>query len=93
MLTAHITTQEQATAKETRSLTLADGFYAVMGGYVMDTPVLMGSYPAGRYTLTPDQIIDIVGLEGDALPIASAETIEDKSKANVLAKFLVCFQI
>jgi len=76
-----------------RVLTLADGFYAVMGGYVIDIRVSILGHPIGRYTLSPDQIISMVKLKGYAFPIVGRETIEDKSKANLLAKFLVCFQV
>jgi len=64
-----------------------------MGGYVIDIPVAILGHPIGRYTLSPDQIISMVELEGYAFPIVDRETIEDKSKANFLAKLLVCFQV
>ena len=74
-------------------LTLADGFYAGMGGYVVNIPEAIGELPSGRYTLSRQWILALEKIEGYTFPIASRETIEDKSKANLLAKILVCFQV
>ncbi|KAF8252537.1 hypothetical protein K440DRAFT_631337 [Wilcoxina mikolae CBS 423.85] len=89
-------------SKEIQHLELQDGFYAVMGGYVADLPAgwyepvtLSGAdkryRPAGRYTLTPTGLIELA--EKDIFVAIPTKTVQDKSKANVLAKFLVCFQV
>ena len=75
------------TEEQPRILTLADGFYAVMGGYV-----ILG-HPTGRYTLSPDQVISMVELEGYPFPIVDRETIKDKDKANLLSVLLFFFQV
>ena len=75
-----------------RDLTLADGFYAVMGGYVVDIPGDIDGLQSGRYTLSREWIIAFARIEGYTFPLASREEIEDKS-TNLLAKILVWFQV
>ncbi|KAF8241730.1 hypothetical protein K440DRAFT_608197, partial [Wilcoxina mikolae CBS 423.85] len=64
-----------------RYMTLLDGFYAVMGGFVVDLP------EAGtlrRSTITPEGILRLA--DRDVFCMVSHQTIQDKSKADVLAK-------
>jgi hypothetical protein len=85
----------QSGTNQARSLDLKDGFYAVMGGYVVDIPEAPDSTQPGsprqRSTLTTEGILEIA--RRGRFPIASKQTIDDKSKADILAKFLVCFQV
>jgi hypothetical protein len=76
----------------TRPLTLIDGFYAVMGGYVVDLPAPEEEKSSiRRSTLTPEGILELA--RNNIFQKVSHKTIEDKSKADLLAKFLVCFQV
>lgn len=72
-------------------------FYAVMGGFVYDTSDLPDNeqfLPGNRtrVTLAPDAVIYIARLCPWLLPDISEESIQDKSKANSLAKGVVCVQ-
>ncbi|KAH8682576.1 hypothetical protein BX600DRAFT_448867 [Xylariales sp. PMI_506] len=71
-------------------------FYAVMGGFVLDNsgqPDFV-PFPEGRsrLTLLGPGILAIAKYQPDILPDISRESITDKSKANQLAKALVCIQ-
>ncbi|OCL05631.1 hypothetical protein AOQ84DRAFT_390758 [Glonium stellatum] len=73
--------------------TMAHGHYAVMGGYAVDTArVPQNIFPGNRTRLT----LTVAGLrvltekKPDHLPDLSKEEITDKSKANGLAKIIVC---
>ncbi|KAJ7183890.1 hypothetical protein C8R46DRAFT_520617 [Mycena filopes] len=75
--------------------TLVHGFYAVMGGYVFDfgddvEPFL----PAGltRLSLTTDGVRFVLEHAPELIPRVSEEDINDKSKADGLAKMLVAIQ-
>ncbi|KAF7334947.1 hypothetical protein MVEN_02244600 [Mycena venus] len=75
--------------------TLIHGFYAVMGGYVIDfsnagDPFLPNGFQ--RLTLTPDGIQFLLQHAPEVIPHVSEEDINDKSKADGLAKLLVAFQ-
>jgi hypothetical protein len=69
--------------------------FALMGGFVLETqgrhrPILdSGDF---RLTLTPVALRMIAENAPELLPDLSEPEIEDKSKANGLAKFLVCIQ-
>lgn len=60
-----------------------------MGGFVVDASNIHDTYK--YFTLTPDGIL-LLAEEGHFLPI-SERSIKDKSKADVLAKGLVCLQV
>ncbi|KAF2495098.1 hypothetical protein BU16DRAFT_509670, partial [Lophium mytilinum] len=75
--------------------TLVHGFYTRMGGFAMDTsdadqPFLPNSLR--RVVLTPVGLRLIARMEPRLIPDISKEDIEDKGKANGLAKFIVCSQ-
>lgn len=76
--------------------TSVHSFYAIMGGYTLDTLHDPRRLPlAGgitRLTLTPKALVMLAEHEPDLLPDMNEEAIKDKSKANHLAKFLVCIQ-
>ncbi|KAF8538104.1 hypothetical protein BDD12DRAFT_929078, partial [Trichophaea hybrida] len=88
-----ITELGQVQSNEFQHITLLDGFYAVMGGYVVDLPDPMfpNTNKSIRSTITPAGIIQLAKKGGFSL--ASHQTIQDKSKADVLAKILTCFQV
>jgi hypothetical protein len=72
-------------------------FIAVMGGYVVDTTALDEDeqYLPGkrtRMTLAPNGVHGLAKYAPETLPDISIEDIEDKSKADTLAKFIVCVQ-
>jgi hypothetical protein len=62
-----------------------------MGGYVVDLPIFNAGKSVRRSTITPAGIILLA--KNDAFPITSHQAIQDKSKADLLAKILVCFQV
>jgi hypothetical protein len=71
------------------------GFYGVMGGFAIDTSTHEDQFlPLSLecVVLNAKGIRFLMKKEPDLLPNISEEYIEDKSKANGLAKFLVCFQ-
>ncbi|KAI4198747.1 MAG: hypothetical protein LQ350_005070 [Teloschistes chrysophthalmus] len=81
-------------------LTLVHGFYIVMGGFTFDEskdpkPRI---WPRGTDRLTPNVMTVLACLTShekalrDVLPWLSEEEIWDKSKANGLAKTIVCIQ-
>lgn len=79
--------------------TQVHSYYAMMGGYCLDTSGLKINFlPDGRrsMTLTPRALLKLTELEPDMIPVMmpdhSKDTIEDKSKADGLAKMIVCIQ-
>jgi hypothetical protein len=75
---------------------MVQAFYAVMGGFVVDLDEEAPLYPRHtgrrRLTLTPAGVEYIARHHRDLLPQLREEEIKDKSKANALAKLLVCMQ-
>jgi len=72
-------------------------FVAVMGGFVVDTTKLDANdqYLPGtrtRITLAPNGVHGLAKYELHTLPDISVGDIEDKSKSDSLAKFIVCIQ-
>jgi hypothetical protein len=72
-------------------------FMAVMGGFVVDTTELDEDeqYLPGsrtRITLAPNGVHGLAKYAPETLPDVSIEDIRDKSKADTLAKFIVCVQ-
>ena len=65
------------------------GFYVTMGGfgYVLDDLATSNSY----MTLTPNGVIALAG-QGYFVDIGH-RNIEDKNKANILTKSLICIQV
>jgi hypothetical protein len=76
--------------------TKTHSFFALMGGFVFDVSAnpKLCPLPLGetQVTLTPAGIQFLAEREPHVIPDISAEYIRDKSKANHLAKTLVCIQ-
>lgn len=77
--------------------TATHGFFALMGGFALDLsrrPDLLPPLPNGRtrLVLTPKAVEWLANARPDLWPNLSAEQIRDKSKANHLAKTLICAQ-
>ncbi|KAF5353604.1 hypothetical protein D9758_013759 [Tetrapyrgos nigripes] len=74
--------------------TLVHSFYACMGGFAFDTSQHDSFLPENqtRITLTPTGIRFLMKYAPEIIPDISVEELSDKSKANGLAKLLVCFQ-
>jgi hypothetical protein len=73
--------------------TMTQAFYANMGGYVIDTKPLDGKeYIPGspRITLTARGICFLA--QSSIIPNEAESFIQDKSKANALAKVITCMQ-
>ncbi|KAF8196216.1 hypothetical protein K438DRAFT_1497676, partial [Mycena galopus ATCC 62051] len=74
---------------------LIHGFYAVMGGYVLDfTDIKEPFLPKGikHLTLTTDGVQFLLTHAPGSLSLISEAEISDKSKADGLAKLLVALQ-
>lgn len=74
---------------------LAHGFFAVMGGFALDSSRADEAFlPAGktRAALTAEGLRFFLKYEPDSLPDISQDQINDKSIADGLKKFIVCFQ-
>lgn len=68
---------------------LSHGYYAIMGGFVVDVSKLCDT--KDRLTLNID-VVSCLMRGGRYLAMHETE-IQDKSKANILAKGLACLQI
>lgn len=69
--------------------------YAVMGGFAFDATALEENFlPENRtrLTLEPCGLETLLEHEPNLLPNISLEAIKDKSKANGMAKAIVCVQ-
>ncbi|CCX30874.1 Similar to hypothetical protein NECHADRAFT_86425 [Nectria haematococca mpVI 77-13-4]; acc. no. XP_003043130 [Pyronema omphalodes CBS 100304] len=89
--------KEHSKTKEEKYYDLLLGYYIVMGRFIAryniyDYP-LIKVHPNGKSytTLIPDKIESLA--ERGIFVHAERKAIEDKSKADLLAKFLVCFQV
>jgi len=75
---------------------MVHAFYAVMGGFVVDSNEESPLYPEcaqrKRITLSPTGVQYIAEHHSHLLPHVEEAEVRDKSKANALAKFLVCIQ-
>lgn len=65
------------------------GFYVVMGGLTLDVEKMHER--ESRMTLTPQGVIALAE-RGHFIDVRP-ETVSDKSKANIIAKTLVCTQV
>lgn len=65
------------------------GFYVAMGGFVFDVEELSRGVP--QMTLTTSGVITLAR-QGHFVDI-NPQTIEDKSKANIITKALICIQV
>ncbi|KAI5815163.1 hypothetical protein BZA77DRAFT_316590 [Pyronema omphalodes] len=86
---------------EKEYVTLGQGFYVAMGGVVMDIPLISSEIADGieegvghvkRITLGTEEV-DTLLLNGYRGFIPSDDEIRDKSKADILAKGLILFQV
>lgn len=80
-----------------RFWTATHGFFGTMGGFALDIsdndPTFLPlSKGRTRVTLLPDALEYLAQYRPDLIPDISADYIRDKSKANQLAKALVCVQ-
>lgn len=76
---------------------MVHSYYSVMGGFAVDTsilpPEIKGPFSSKkRMTLTWAGVRLLMKREAHLLPQLSLEQIEDKAKANGLAKTIVCAQ-
>ncbi|KAI9718373.1 MAG: hypothetical protein M1812_004094 [Candelaria pacifica] len=67
--------------------TMHQAFFAVMGGFVVESRRFN---PSSHLTFTPGGIFELA--KAGLLPRISTEVIEDKSKADAIAKLVVCVQ-
>ncbi|THX49705.1 hypothetical protein D6D08_09929, partial [Aureobasidium pullulans] len=74
--------------------TLTHGFYATMGGFAIQTEQLKLGYPPNVQTLVIEEpgLLHILEHVPEILPDLPESDILDKSKANLLAKSIVCLQ-
>jgi hypothetical protein len=80
-----------------REWTITHSFFAASGGFAFDTSELSENQKflpgtRDRVTLTPEGLLYVAKQAPWLIPNVSAESINDKSKANGLAKAVVCFQ-
>lgn len=71
--------------QETQKWSNVDCFFAVMGGFAFDASSISPKHK--RLTVTPSGIKFLINV--GIVPEISRESIEDKSKADVLAELLV----
>ncbi|KAJ7458534.1 hypothetical protein FB451DRAFT_1273373 [Mycena latifolia] len=85
---------KSAASRISEDWNLVHGFYAVMGGYAIDVSTGDPFLPNGikRLTLTSDGVRFLLQNAPDLVPRVSEEDINDKSKADGLAKLLVALQ-
>jgi hypothetical protein len=82
-------------SKPSQPWTLVHGFYAVMGGFVIDTTEAGEPFlPHGKHqaTLTTCGVRFVARRALRSLPDLRKEDIQDKSKADPLVKAIVCVQ-
>ncbi|THX69538.1 hypothetical protein D6D05_08975 [Aureobasidium pullulans] len=72
--------------------TLTHGFYAVMGGFVIQARDLGPSYGTGAFMLSERGINFLVETMPESIPNIPESEILDKSKASTLTKIIVCLQ-
>jgi hypothetical protein len=92
-------THTAAALKEYPKYDLVAGYYIVMGGFVARCDLVNSriehfqpNFSGENYgTLNPDTV-EALAKNGHFLPVQT-RTVQDKSKADILAKGLVCFQV
>ena len=73
-----------------RHWTTEDAFFAAIGGYAVRSDSFWPSYRSTTLTFTPIGVIELARL--GVLKKADSATVSDKSKADVVAKIIVCVQ-
>ncbi|KAF2138731.1 uncharacterized protein K452DRAFT_290381 [Aplosporella prunicola CBS 121167] len=76
-----------STSSQFEPWTIEQAFFAVCGGFAVDSSSF---WPEKRLTFTLDGILELA--KAGILPKTSNSEISDKSKANIVAKLLVCIQ-
>lgn len=78
---------------------MVHGFYVVMGGLALDIPQdlaeseqFVPNWACGTWFITRHGLTSLLRLDKDRMPSLTEEEIKSKSKANGLAKALVCAQ-
>jgi hypothetical protein len=87
--------EQGSPSKSCPRITLVHGFYAAMGGYVVQSHFLDGQHPftgQGRLTLTKEGMIRLLQNAPEIFPNLTEDEILDKSKASTLVKTLTCLQ-
>ncbi|THZ06595.1 hypothetical protein D6C93_01402 [Aureobasidium pullulans] len=72
--------------------TLTHGFYAAMGGFVIQAKDLGPSYGTGAFVLSEQGIEWLAKTEPESIPNIPESEVLDKSKASTLTKTIVCLQ-
>ncbi|THZ14697.1 hypothetical protein D6C91_07176 [Aureobasidium pullulans] len=72
--------------------TLTHGFYAAMGGFVIQAKDLGPSYGTGAFVLSEQGIDFLRKAEPESIPNIPESEVLDKSKASTLTKTIVCLQ-
>lgn len=78
---------------------MAHGFYVAMGGFALVLPPdlpeseqFVPSWACGTWFITQPALDILLKMDRDRMPSLTEEEIKSKSKANGLAKALVCTQ-
>lgn len=89
-------TSDNSRSRRRNTWTVTHSYYATMGGFAFSNQSPRGEFatPDGwkRLTLTSLGILELVRLKPELLPDLSVADIQDKSKANGLAKAIVIMQ-
>jgi hypothetical protein len=78
--------------KNLKSGNKVHAYFAAMGGFAFEGPPQTWFPFKGRTTLTPQGVLFLMKYATELIPQMEAAQIEDKSKADGLAKFVVCTQ-
>jgi hypothetical protein len=86
--------QQETKEKTEAPYDLMMGYYIVMGGFAMSEPNYFSEdgNKRGPKRILAANSLKLLAENGVFLRV-DPEQIEDKSKADILAKFLVCFQV
>jgi hypothetical protein len=79
--------KKETTQKKKETWTMEQAFFAISGGFAVDSSSFS---PHSRLTFTSEGIVLLAQL--GLLPNETPETVNDKSKADYVAKALVCIQ-
>ncbi|GJE90690.1 hypothetical protein PsYK624_068340 [Phanerochaete sordida] len=78
-------------ARSRHPWTVAHSFYAVMGGFVLETTPMLGGQT--RFALTSSGVRFVLENAPEMIPDLSEEEIQDKSRSDGLAKTLLIVQL
>ncbi len=78
---------------------MAHGFYVSMGGLAISIPAnlpeseqFVPAWACGNWSVTEDGLRTLLKMDIEQVPTLTEEEVKSKSKANGLAKALVCAQ-